>query len=141
MKVAHFHLCYSRKPFVVTYPGKAQEMEPVACTLAVGWEKGQVENQVRFLRGRLFVPKPDFDDLDALNDWPRLRCEELAHRPQPEQSDRMFAELFEHEHAKLRTLGRAFEGYVENTVRVRTKQATQKNVTVAQAKPPGSLAM
>ena len=95
-------------------------MEPVACTPAAGWEKGQVENQVQFLRGRLFVPKPAFDDLDALNDWLRLRCEELANRPHPEQSDRMIADLFEDERAELRPLGRAFDGYVEKTVRVRS---------------------
>jgi len=90
------------------------------CTPAAGWEKGQVENQVQFLRGRLFVPKPAFDDLDALNDWLRLRCEELANRPHPEQSDRTIAELFEDERAELRPLGPAFDGYVEKTVRVRS---------------------
>ena len=135
VKVAHFRLCRSRKPFVVAYPGESQEMvldafvralsfygggprrgiidnpktmvtyvsrskdrvfhprflalmnhyvmEPVACTPASGWEKGQVENQVQFLRGRLFVPMPAFDDLDALNNWLRLRCKELANRLQP----------------------------------------------------------
>ncbi|MEV8469037.1 hypothetical protein AB0T83_20120 [Fluviibacterium sp. DFM31] len=85
-------------------------MEPVACTPATGWEKGQVENRVPFLRGRLFVPKPAFDDLDALNDWLRPRCEKLANRPHPEQSDRTIAEVFEDERAELRPLGWAFDG-------------------------------
>ncbi len=44
-------------------------MEPVACTPASGWEKGQVENQVQFLRSRLFTPKLAFDDLEGLNAW------------------------------------------------------------------------
>ncbi|WP_406707468.1 Mu transposase domain-containing protein, partial [Tritonibacter mobilis] len=48
----------------------------------------------------MFVPKPAFDDLNALHDWLRLRCNELAER------------------AELRPLGRAFDGYVERTVRV-----------------------
>ncbi len=143
VKVAHFHLCHSRKPFVVAYPGEPQEMvldafvralafyggvprrviidnpktmvtyvsqskdrifhprflapsrqnaahsparqrmnhyvmEPVACTPASGWEKGQVENQVQFLRGRLFTPKLVFDDLESLNTWLHLRCNELG---------------------------------------------------------------
>lgn len=95
-------------------------MEPVACTPAAGWEKGQVENQVQFLRGRLFVPKPAFDDLDALNAWLRLRCEELANRPHPEQQDRTIAEMFEDERTELRPLGRAFDGYAEKIVRVRS---------------------
>ena len=33
-------------------------IEPVACTPASGWEKGQVENQVGNLRDQLFRPKP-----------------------------------------------------------------------------------
>ena len=33
-------------------------VEPVACTPASGWEKGQVENQVGNLRDLLFRPKP-----------------------------------------------------------------------------------
>ena len=33
-------------------------IEPVACTPAAGWEKGQVENQVGNLRDQLFRPKP-----------------------------------------------------------------------------------
>lgn len=43
-------------------------MEPVACTSASGWAKEEVGNQVQFVRGRLFAPKPAFDDLDTLND-------------------------------------------------------------------------
>ena len=90
------------------------------CTPAAGWEKGQVENQVQFLRGRLFVPKPAFEDMDALNDWLRLRCDELANRPHPEHQERTITEVFEDERAELRPLGRAFDGYVEKTVRVRS---------------------
>ena len=43
------------------------------------------------------MPKPVFDDLDALNDWLRLRCEDLANRSHPEQQDRTIAEVFEDE--------------------------------------------
>lgn len=172
VKVAHFRLCHSRKPFVVAYPGEAQEMvldafvralafyggvprrviidnpktmvtyvsrskdrvfhprfmtlmnhyviEPVACTPAAGWEKGQIENQVQFLRGRLFTPKLVFEDMDALNDWLRLRCEELGNRPHPEQQDRTIDAVFADELAELRPLGRAFDGYVEKAVRARS---------------------
>tara|TARA_R110002110_G_scaffold152752_7_gene345616 strand:- start:4301 stop:4534 length:234 start_codon:yes stop_codon:yes gene_type:complete len=69
-------------------------IEPVACTPASGWEKGQVENQVQFLRGELFCPRLAFDDLDALNDWLRLRCGELANRRHPDQQDRTIADVF-----------------------------------------------
>jgi hypothetical protein len=32
-------------------------VEPVACTPASGWEKGQVENQVGNIRERFFTPR------------------------------------------------------------------------------------
>ena len=32
-------------------------IEPVACTPASGWEKGQVENQVNLVRERFFTPR------------------------------------------------------------------------------------
>lgn len=95
-------------------------IEPVACTPAAGWEKGQVENQVQFLRGELFTPRLAFDDLDALNDWLRLRSEELANRLHPDQQDRTIADIFSDEQRELRPLGRPFDGYVEKTVRVRS---------------------
>ena len=45
-------------------------VEPVACTPASGWEKGQVENQVGVLRRRFFVPRPKFKSFAELNDEP-----------------------------------------------------------------------
>jgi len=95
-------------------------IEPVACTPASGWEKGQVENQVQFLRGELFTPRLAFDDLDALNAWLRLRCEELVNRRHPDQQDRTIADVFADEKIVLRPLGRPFDGYVEKAVRVRS---------------------
>ena len=34
--------------------------EPTACTPASGWEKGQVENQVKIIRDRFFKPRLHF---------------------------------------------------------------------------------
>ena len=61
-------------------PGKARDfhprfmalmnhyvLEPVACTPAAGWEKGQIENQVSYVRNQFFKPQLRFDDLAALN--------------------------------------------------------------------------
>ncbi len=95
-------------------------IEPVACTPASGWEKGQVENQVQFLRGELFTPRLAFDDREALNAWLRLRCEELAERCHTEQQHRTIVDVFADEKIELRPLGRPFDGYVEKTVRVRS---------------------
>jgi transposase len=44
-------------------------VEPVACTPASGWEKGQVENQVGVVRERFFSPRlrvANFEELNAL---------------------------------------------------------------------------
>jgi transposase len=42
-------------------------VDPVACTPASGWEKGQVENQVGLVRERFFTPRLRFKTLDELN--------------------------------------------------------------------------
>jgi transposase len=49
-------------------------VEPVACTPASGWEKGQVENQVGLVRERFFTPRLRFKNLDELNGWLLDRC-------------------------------------------------------------------
>lgn len=95
-------------------------MEPVACTPASGWEKGQIENQVQHVRQWLFTPKLEFEDLEALNAWLLLRCDGLGSRPHPEQKDQTIDEIFELERAELRPLGHGFDGYVEKAVRVRS---------------------
>ena len=86
----------------------------------VRWEKGQIENQVQHIRQWLFTPKLDFDDLDALNAWLSLRCNELGSRPHPDQKDQTIDAIFTLEQAELRPLGVGFDGYVEKAVRVRS---------------------
>lgn len=64
-------------------------VEPVACTPASGWEKGQVENQVGNLRDQLFRPKPRVSSLAELNAWLEDQCIAYAQRHQhPEFKDR-----------------------------------------------------
>src|SRR6185437_10970450 len=41
-------------------------VEPVACTPASGWEKGQVENQVGLVRERFFTPRLRVASYDEL---------------------------------------------------------------------------
>ena len=55
-------------------------IEPVACTPASGWEKGQVENQVGNLRDQLFRPKPRVKSLAELNAWLEDQCIAYAKR-------------------------------------------------------------
>lgn len=93
-------------------------VEPIACTPAAGWEKGQVENQVGNVREWLFTPRLTFADFTELNAWLEQRCRELAQRFHPEQSERRIAEVLEEERPLLRPFTAAFDGYVEQTVRV-----------------------
>ena len=49
------------------------------CNPASGWEKGQVEKNVRDARHRLWQHVPAFATLAALNDWLEARCTALWH--------------------------------------------------------------
>jgi transposase len=93
-------------------------IEPIACTPAAGWEKGQVENQVGTLREWLFTPRLKFARLEDLNAWLAQRCQELEQRPHPDQKDRTIGQLFAEEHAHLRPFTAEFDGYVEHSLRV-----------------------
>lgn len=96
-------------------------VEPVACTPAAGWEKGQVENQVQFMRQRLFTPRLKFTDLAALNQWLADRCRTLAagHR-HPEDRTRTVAEVFAEEQPRLLHVPVPFTGAKEVPVRIST---------------------
>lgn len=93
--------------------------EPVACTPAAGWEKGQVENQVDFHRQRFFVPRRKFADLEELNRYLADQCRTLAagHR-HPAFPDRTVAELFAEERKHLLTVRAPFDGYREEVARI-----------------------
>lgn len=91
--------------------------EPVACTPASGWEKGQVENQVGNLREWLFTPMVRFASFDDLNAWLSVRCVELGARKHPTHGEQTIAECFEREKQDLRPVRAAFDGYVEQMMR------------------------
>lgn len=92
--------------------------EPVACTPASGWEKGQVENQVGNVRDWLFTPLARFASFADLNVWLATRCKELAQRTHPVQSQRTIAECFADEYPLLRPVTVHLDGYVEQMMRV-----------------------
>jgi hypothetical protein len=92
--------------------------EPVACTPASGWEKGQVENQVGNIREWLFTPLARFASFEALNEWLATRCRELAQRKHPVTPERTIAACFAEEQPLLRQITAAFDGYVEHMLRV-----------------------
>src|SRR3974377_328686 len=70
-------------------------VEPVACTPASGWEKGQVENQVGLVRERFFTPRLRVKTYDELNAW--LTDTRAAHGtcpPRPDGPERAVVEVF-----------------------------------------------
>ena len=92
--------------------------EPDFCNPAAGWEKGQVEKNVRDARHRLWQVMPAFPDLDALNVWLGERCKalwaETAHGSLPGS----IADVWEAEKPTLMPLPTAFDGLVEHSKRV-----------------------
>ncbi|HET90757.1 MAG TPA: IS21 family transposase [Chloroflexi bacterium] len=96
--------------------------EPVACTPAAGWEKGQVENQVGLTRGRFFCGRRRFEDMAELNAYLLSECLAWARtQPHPEDSGRTIWEVYEQEERpQLTQLDLAFDGFVEREVRVST---------------------
>ena len=96
-------------------------VDPVACTPGAGWEKGQVEKQVRDIRRWLFVPKPRFATLEELNQWLHDQCIEICNkRKHPVIKEKTIQEVYEIERQALIPVTNAFEGFVERECSVST---------------------
>jgi transposase len=87
-------------------------VDPVACTPAAGWEKGQVENQVGLVRERFFTPRLRFRSYDELNAWLLDKCIAYAkaHR-HPELTGQTIWEVFEAERPQLVPYAGRFDGF------------------------------
>ena len=87
-------------------------VDPVACTPASGWEKGQVENQVGLVRERFFTPRLRVKSYDEINAWLLDQCVAYAkaHR-HPEIRDRTIWEVFEAERPSFVPYAGRFDGF------------------------------
>jgi hypothetical protein len=87
-------------------------VEPVACTPASGWEKGQVENQVGVIRERFFTLRLRFKNYDELNAWLLDQCVVYAeaHR-HPELSEQTIWDVYEAERLQLVPYAGRFDGF------------------------------
>jgi len=87
-------------------------VDPVACTPAAGWEKGQVENQVGLVRERFFTPRLRFKTYGDMNAWLLDQCVAYAkaHR-HPEFRDQTVWSVFEAERPKLVRCAGRFDGF------------------------------
>jgi transposase len=89
------------------------------CNPAAGWEKGQVEKQVRDVRHRIWQSAPAFKTLEALNAWLKQRCTELWQTlPHPEDKRRTLGNYWQAERECLMEVPAAFDGFVEFNKRV-----------------------
>jgi transposase len=94
--------------------------EPVACTPASGWEKGQVENQVGVVRRNFFTPRLKVRNFEELNAHLMECCISWAktHR-HPEIKEKTVWQVFKEEQPYLLKLPpSAFDGYAERPARV-----------------------
>ena len=87
-------------------------VEPVACTPASGWEKGQVENQVGLVRERFFAPRLRVKSYEEMNAWLLDKCVAFAKaHKHPEFADKTVWQAFEEERPKLVPIPGRFDGF------------------------------
>jgi transposase len=87
-------------------------VEPVACTPASGWEKGQVENQVGLVRERFFAPRLKVKSYDELNALLADKCVAYAKaHAHPERPDTTVWAAFEEERPHLVPYRGRFDGF------------------------------
>jgi len=86
--------------------------EPIACTRASGWEKGQVENQVDTGRCNFFTPLVKVDSLLDLNKMLEASCLAWAQKTRhPEQKEKTTLEVYQEELPFLTPYRGDFDGY------------------------------
>lgn len=88
------------------------------CNPASGWEKGQVEKNVRDARHRIWQSAPAFPTLRALNDWLEQRCQQLWQEIAHGQLPGSVADVWVQERPALMPMPRPFDGFVEHAKRV-----------------------
>ena len=77
-------------------------IKPVFMNPESGWEKGNVENKVGYLRRNELVPVPRFDDLVKENKHLLDRCEiDMQREHYDDDDDRFISKLFEEDKARL----------------------------------------
>jgi hypothetical protein len=87
-------------------------VDPVACTPASGWEKGQVENQVGLVRERFFTPRLRVKSYEELNAWLLDKCVAYAKaHHHPELREQTVWEMFEAERPSLVRYAGRFDGF------------------------------
>jgi transposase len=86
--------------------------EPIACTPAAGWEKGQVENQVNTGRCNFFTPLLKMESLEEVNTYLEASCKKWAESTlHPEQKTKTVFEVYQEEKINLLPYRAYFDNY------------------------------
>ena len=94
-------------------------VQPQACSVAAGWEKGRVEKQIQDVRRRFFTQGARFADMDELNAHLQGACEAHGRRQaHPEYPDRSVYQVFEEERAKLIPYVEDFDSWCQTVASV-----------------------
>ena len=105
-------------------------VEPVACTPASGWEKGQVENQVGVVRERFFTPRLRVTSYEELNAWLLDKCLAWAKaHAHPERPERTIWDVFEGERPKLIRIAAASTASTPCRLRCRKRASSASTTT------------
>ncbi len=85
---------------------------PIACTPAAGWEKGQVENQVQTGRRNFFTPLCRVNHLTELNEQLQTKCIEWAQKAfHPEFKEKTVWDVYQEEKNYLIAYRNEFDAY------------------------------
>ncbi|WP_016834597.1 IS21 family transposase [Herbaspirillum lusitanum] len=88
------------------------------CNPASGWEKGQIEKNVRDSRHRIWHTVPDFPSLEALNLWLENECLSFWKKIRHPEAEMTIWDAWGFEKPHLLQMGQPFDGFVEHTKRV-----------------------
>lgn len=89
------------------------------CNPAAGWEKGQVEKNVRDARSIIWQRIPRVNSLSELNDWLEHAClRDWQTRKHPQYSSNTIQDIWYQERKHLMKIDAPFDGFIEHTKKV-----------------------
>ncbi|MDE1226137.1 IS21 family transposase [Vibrio aestuarianus] len=89
------------------------------CNPAAGWEKGQIEKNVRDARSIIWQRAPRVKTLDELNEWLEVQCLlDWQSRKHPQYRDMSIEQVWLNERSHLMKVTAPFDGFTEQSKRV-----------------------
>jgi transposase len=89
------------------------------CNPAAGWEKGQVEKNVRDARSIIWQRLPRVSTLTELNEWLEAQCiKDWQTRKHPQFSDRTIEDVWYQEQRQFMKVTAPFDGFIEHSKKV-----------------------